>query len=112
MQAISLTDSVLQVSVPILQSETLPARNRGAMLVIQSALINAGVAIASWLTFATLFSNSSLQWRVSRTSFSLFRVTDNEKVPNRYASLLLGNSARPLFLHPRNAEMVGQPRSN
>ncbi|RMZ24641.1 hypothetical protein D0859_11306 [Hortaea werneckii] len=34
------------------------------MLVIQSALINAGVAIASWLTFATLFSNSSLQWRV------------------------------------------------
>ncbi|GAB1733756.1 hypothetical protein NU195Hw_g8824t1 [Hortaea werneckii] len=51
------------VSVPILQSETLPARNRGAMLVIQSALINAGVAIASWLTFATLFSNSSLQWR-------------------------------------------------
>ncbi|KAI7014183.1 general substrate transporter [Hortaea werneckii] len=51
------------VSVPILQSETLPPRNRGAMLVIQSALINAGVAIASWLTFATLFSNSSLQWR-------------------------------------------------
>ncbi|KAI7569177.1 general substrate transporter [Hortaea werneckii] len=51
------------VSVPILQSETLPARNPGAMLVIQSALINAGVAIASWLTFATLFSNSSLQWR-------------------------------------------------
>ncbi|KAI7158077.1 general substrate transporter [Hortaea werneckii] len=51
------------VSVPILQSETLPPRNRGAMLVIQSALINAGVAIASWLTFATLFSSSSLQWR-------------------------------------------------
>ncbi|RMX87545.1 hypothetical protein D0869_02280 [Hortaea werneckii] len=76
------------VSVPILQSETLPPRNRGAMLVIQSALINAGVAIASWLTFATLFSNSSLQ------------------VPNRYANFLLGNSARSLFLHPRNAEMA------
>ena len=51
------------VSVPILQSETLPARNRGAMLVIQSGLINTGVAIASWLTFACLFSESSLQWR-------------------------------------------------
>ncbi|KAI7554998.1 Dehydroquinate synthase-like protein [Hortaea werneckii] len=50
------------VSVPILQSETLPPRNRGAMLVIQSALINAGVAIASWLTFATLFSNSCVRF--------------------------------------------------
>ncbi|RMZ04780.1 hypothetical protein D0862_05212 [Hortaea werneckii] len=59
------------VSVPILQSETLPARNRGAMLVIQSALINAGVAIASWLTFATLFSNSSLQWRLTRKQFPI-----------------------------------------
>lgn len=52
------------VAVPILQTETLPPRNRGALLVIQSGLINTGVAIASWLTFATLFANSSAQWRV------------------------------------------------
>ena len=51
------------VAVPILQSETLPARNRGALLVVQSALIIIGVAIASWLCFATLFAQSSLQWR-------------------------------------------------
>ncbi|KAK5940439.1 hypothetical protein PMZ80_006854 [Knufia obscura] len=51
------------VAVPILQSETLPARNRGALLVIQSALIIIGVAIASWLCFATLHANNSLQWR-------------------------------------------------
>lgn len=32
------------VAVPILQSETLPAHNRGALLVVQSALIIIGVA--------------------------------------------------------------------
>lgn len=51
------------VAVPILQSETLPSHNRGALLVVQSALIIIGVAIASWLCFATLYANSSLQWR-------------------------------------------------
>lgn len=51
------------VAVPILQSETLPARNRGSLLVVQSALIIIGVAIASWLCFATLYANSSMQWR-------------------------------------------------
>ncbi|KAK5123953.1 hypothetical protein LTR85_002150 [Meristemomyces frigidus] len=51
------------VAVPILQSETLPSHNRGALLVVQSGLIIIGVAIASWLCFATLFANSSLQWR-------------------------------------------------
>lgn len=51
------------VAVPILQSETLPSHNRGALLVVQSALIIIGVAIASWLCFATLFAESSLQWR-------------------------------------------------
>lgn len=51
------------VAVPILQSETLPARNRGALLVVQSALIIIGVAIASWLCYATLYTNSSMQWR-------------------------------------------------
>ncbi|SMR55332.1 unnamed protein product [Zymoseptoria tritici ST99CH_1E4] len=51
------------VAVPILQSETLPTYNRGALLVIQSALIIIGVAIASWLCFATLYADSSLQWR-------------------------------------------------
>lgn len=51
------------VAVPILQSETLPSHNRGALLVVQSGLIIIGVAIASWLCFATLFAESSLQWR-------------------------------------------------
>ncbi|KAF2857203.1 general substrate transporter [Piedraia hortae CBS 480.64] len=51
------------VAVPILQSETLPARNRGALLVVQSALIIIGVVVASWLCFATLYAHSSLQWR-------------------------------------------------
>jgi MFS family permease len=51
------------VAVPILQSETLPAHNRGALLVVQSALIIIGVAVASWLCFATLYADSSLQWR-------------------------------------------------
>lgn len=51
------------VAVPILQSETLPSHNRGALLVVQSALIIIGVAIASWLCFATLYASSSLQWR-------------------------------------------------
>lgn len=30
---------------------------------VQSALIIIGVAIASWLCFATLYANSSMQWR-------------------------------------------------
>ena len=51
------------VAVPILQSETMPSRNRGALFIVQSLLIIVGVAIASWLCFATLFANSSFQWR-------------------------------------------------
>lgn len=51
------------VAVPILQSETLPAHKRGALLVVQSALIIIGVALASWLCFACLYAQSSLQWR-------------------------------------------------
>ncbi|KAK3686461.1 hypothetical protein LTR37_019780 [Vermiconidia calcicola] len=51
------------VAVPILQTETLPAHNRGAMLVVQSGLIIIGVATASWLCFGCLYANSSLQWR-------------------------------------------------
>jgi MFS family permease len=51
------------VAVPILQSETLPAHNRGSLFIVQSALIIIGVAIASWLCFATLYAESSLQWR-------------------------------------------------
>ncbi|KAK5174697.1 uncharacterized protein LTR77_001779 [Saxophila tyrrhenica] len=51
------------VAVPILQTETLPAHNRGAMLVVQSGLIIIGVAIASWLCFGCLYSDTSMQWR-------------------------------------------------
>lgn len=51
------------VAIPILQSETLPAHKRGALLVVQSALIIIGVALASWLCFACLYAESSLQWR-------------------------------------------------
>ncbi|KAI7202269.1 general substrate transporter [Hortaea werneckii] len=69
------------VSVPILQSETLPPRNRGAMLVIQSALINAGVAIASWLTFATLFSNNTTN-DDSLVEGQLQEILDNVKAEN------------------------------
>jgi MFS family permease len=49
------------VAVPILQTETLPANNRGAMLVVQSGLIIIGVAFASWLCFGCLYASSSLQ---------------------------------------------------
>jgi len=51
------------VAVPILQSETLPSHNRGSLLVIQSGLIIVGVATASWLCFATLYAESSMQCR-------------------------------------------------
>ena len=51
------------VAVPILQSETLQAHNRGALLVIQGALIVVGCAVASWVCFAALHANNSLQWR-------------------------------------------------
>lgn len=51
------------VAVPILQSETLPARNRGALLVVQSSLIVVGISIASWICLGTLFAESSMQWR-------------------------------------------------
>lgn len=53
----------LASAIPILQSETLSAHNRGALLVVQSALIIIGVAVASWLCFATLDADNSMQWR-------------------------------------------------
>lgn len=52
------------VAIPILQAETLPSFNRGALLVVQSALIIIGVAAASWICFATLSAESSMQWRL------------------------------------------------
>jgi MFS family permease len=51
-------------AVPILQAETLPPRNRGALLVIQSGLINTGVAFPSWLSYSTLCINNPAQWRI------------------------------------------------
>ncbi|KIW23726.1 uncharacterized protein PV07_11904 [Cladophialophora immunda] len=51
------------VAVPILQSETLPAHNRGSLLVFQSVLIPSGVALASWVCLGTLYAPGSMQWR-------------------------------------------------
>ncbi|KAM0544349.1 hypothetical protein ACHAPJ_011885 [Fusarium lateritium] len=51
------------VAVPILQSETLPAHKRGALLVVQSLLIPGGIAVASWVCLGTLYAESSMQWR-------------------------------------------------
>ncbi|KAI8711999.1 MFS domain-containing protein [Fusarium sp. LHS14.1] len=51
------------VAVPILQSETLPAHNRGSLLVVQSALIVVGISVASWVCLGTLYAESSMQWR-------------------------------------------------
>jgi MFS family permease len=62
------------VAIPILQSETLPAHKRGALLVVQSALIIIGVALASWLCFACLYANSSLQWRFPVSCQILFSI--------------------------------------
>jgi MFS family permease len=69
------------VAVPILQSETLPAHNRGSLLVVQSALIIIGVAVASWLCFATLYAGAFLSlakycfhclcWRFARSCAKL-----------------------------------------
>lgn len=60
------------VAVPILQSETLPAENRGALFIVQSGLIIIGVAIASWLCFACRFASSSMQWRFPVACQDLF----------------------------------------
>jgi MFS family permease len=62
------------VAVPILESETLPAHNRGSLLVIQSALIIIGVAFASWICFATLFLSNSGQWRIPIACQVIFSV--------------------------------------
>lgn len=51
------------VAVPILQSETLPAHNRGALFIVQAVVVLIGVSTASWLCFATLHAQSSMQWR-------------------------------------------------
>lgn len=63
------------VAVPILQAETLPPRNRGAMLVFQTALANSGVAVASWVSFACLFAKSSAQWRIPIAMQILFSLS-------------------------------------
>jgi len=86
------------VAVPVLQSETLPARNRGSLLVIQSALIIMGVALASWLCLATLFAKSSMQWRfpvACQILFSSIVVS---------LSIFLPESPRWLAKHGKHAE--------
>jgi len=86
------------VAVPILQSETLPAHNRGALMVIQTALIIIGVAVASWLCFATLYANNSLQWRFPVACQILFSLTV------LCLSFLLPETPRWLAKHGRKDE--------
>ncbi|KAJ4397457.1 hypothetical protein N0V93_001685 [Gnomoniopsis smithogilvyi] len=97
------------VAIPILQSESLPAHNRGALLVVQSALIIIGVAVASWLCFATLYADSSMQWRFpvayglpkkgradeARATIArlLDRDEDNEEVQGQLTEILEGIAA-------------------
>lgn len=51
------------VAVPIIQSETVPAHKRGALLMLQGLTVGIGIALASWLCFAASFSPTDFDWR-------------------------------------------------
>lgn len=58
-------------AVPLLQSETVPARKRGALLMLQALTVGLGIAVATWVCFGTSHVSSSFDWRFP-IAFSAF----------------------------------------
>ena len=53
----------VSATVPVWQSETSPAHNRGALVVLQGAFAAAGLAVSQWIDLGFFFTTSSVSWR-------------------------------------------------
>ncbi|RFU31238.1 hypothetical protein B7463_g5125, partial [Scytalidium lignicola] len=50
-------------TVPVWQSESSPARNRGALVVLQGAFASLGLSISQWIDLGLFFAKGSVSWR-------------------------------------------------
>jgi MFS family permease len=53
----------MSATVPVWQSESSPAKNRGALLALQGAFSSLGLAASQWIDLGLFFATGSVSWR-------------------------------------------------
>lgn len=53
----------ISATVPVWQSETSPAKNRGALVVLQGAFVSLGLGCSQWIDLGFYFTTGSVSWR-------------------------------------------------
>jgi MFS family permease len=53
----------VSATVPVWQSESSPAKNRGALVVLQGAFASLGLGISQWVDLGLFFAKGSVAWR-------------------------------------------------
>lgn len=88
-------------SIPVWQSETVPARRRGQVMVLQLALNQVGKVTSQWINYGmTFIASNSVAWRFPLGFQMLFAVLIIIMVP------FLPDSPRWLVLKGRNDEAL------
>jgi sugar porter (SP) family MFS transporter len=54
---------IVSATVPVWQSESSPAKNRGALVVLQGAFASLGLATSQWVDLGLFFASGSVSWR-------------------------------------------------
>lgn len=89
-------------SIPVWQSETVPARHRGHVMVLQLALNQVGNVISQWINYGmTFIASNSVAWRFSLAFQTFFAIL----MTILLVPLLL-DSPRWLVLKSRNDEAL------
>lgn len=53
----------ITATVPVWQSESSPAADRGALVVLEGAFASAGLALSQWIDLGLFFASGSVSWR-------------------------------------------------
>lgn len=54
----------LSATVPVWQSESSPAKNRGALLALQGVFSSLGLGVSQWIDLGLSFTTGSVSWRL------------------------------------------------
>ena len=60
---LGLGAGAVSATVPVWQSESSPAKNRGTLVVLQGAFVSLGLGISQWIDLGLFFATGSVSWR-------------------------------------------------
>ncbi|OJJ45223.1 hypothetical protein ASPZODRAFT_119358 [Penicilliopsis zonata CBS 506.65] len=72
---------IMTAIVPTWQSEVSPAKQRGQLLTVQTALITTGFALSNWICLGASYATSSIQWRLPIALQAVFALYTALSVP-------------------------------